>query len=57
MPFKSVKGGGKGLNMNDKLFEEYISIRAKLEWLIEQTSKNEVLGLLDEDFDISGLDW
>ena len=38
--------------MNDDLFVEYQNVRGKLEWLIEQTSKEEVLKLLSEDLDV-----
>jgi hypothetical protein len=38
--------------MDDELFSEYQKARAKLEFLIEKTSRGEVLQLLAEDFDI-----
>jgi len=36
--------------MDDKLFSEYQTIRGRLEWLIEKTSRDEVMDMLEEDF-------
>jgi len=38
--------------MEDELFSEYQEARAKLEYLIEKTSRKEVLQLLAEDFEV-----
>lgn len=42
--------------MEDELFGEYQMVRGRLGWLIEKTSRKEVLQLLAEDFDIDIFD-